>query len=83
MEECGLDRKEWQMDRQPLQIVCLEIVAKLEGQDMGRECLRWEEWCKMLDTSGLCILAMCTARLSRLVAWTRMRHLFHRPVRSY
>ena len=37
---------------------CLETVVRAVGQDMGRECLPWEEWCKMLDTNDLCILAM-------------------------
>lgn len=59
MVEYGPSLREQQMVRQQLvQTACLENDEKALGRGMGIGYRRMEEWCMMLDTIGLCILAM-------------------------
>jgi hypothetical protein len=57
MVECGLSRTQLTVLQLLAQNVCLENDEKVD-LGTGREYLPMAEWCKMLNTIGLCILAM-------------------------
>jgi hypothetical protein len=63
MVRCGLARKRWKALRSLVQTVCLVSDEKVV-RGMEREFLLLVEWCKMLDTIGLCTLAMCSDTMS-------------------
>jgi hypothetical protein len=63
MADCNLSPKPQLGRPQLLQIAWWETVAQAVGRGMEKECPALEEWCRMLNTIDLCMLANYTEEL--------------------